>query len=59
MTIGSIRHASDIKTENVTPQSQGILTEQTGIILVHMPFYFAVVFRLKVLLSQFIQFLTI
>jgi len=31
MNIGSIRHASDIKTENITPQSQGILTEQTGI----------------------------
>ena len=30
MNIGGIRHASDIKADDMTPQSQGMLHPQTG-----------------------------
>ena len=31
MNIGGIRHVSDIKADDITPQSQGMLHFQTGI----------------------------
>lgn len=30
MSMGAIRHATDIKTEDITRQSQGMLHAQTG-----------------------------
>ena len=32
MNIGGIRHASDIKADDMTPQSQGMLHPQTGML---------------------------
>ena len=32
MSIGGIRHASDIKADDITPQSQGMLHPQTGML---------------------------
>ena len=38
MNIGGIRHASDIKADDMTPQSQGMLHPQTGSCLLFVEF---------------------
>ena len=36
MNIGNIRHASDIKADDMTLQSQGMLHPQTGMFFIHV-----------------------